>query len=192
MRKAKHVFSEKEREQWVKWKKQKQEEQGSHPHLENLLKEVPNAPSLRAICGWEKLQNEGHSLETHTSEWGRPSMLTEGEKAVIAGWVLKREALEKVTQARDVIEFFKKHFSMTVSKQWVSTLLHSLGFSSQRVKTSKAKVPIIKRMPEMKNFILQVRELIEDGVELSRIVAMDEVMFWNCGTILRSYAVCGG
>lgn len=108
---------------------------------------------------------------------------------VVFGWVLTHAQQEKVTSANDVIDFVKRSFNLDVNPSWVSRTLSAAGFSSQRTKSSKQSNPIMTKLPEMKQFILSVRELISDGIELSRVVAMDDVMFWNSGSVLRSYAV---
>lgn len=186
------MFSEEEREGWMKWKNKKIQEEGKRCNLKKYLEEIPNAPCRDTILQWEHKKQKTGTVETHTENRGQPSLLTSGEMEVVAGWILTQEIKEKVVRGVDVINFVKDSFNLDVSKQWVSEALQRFGFSSQRIKSSKASSPMIKKIPEMKQFISEVRSLISEGVELSRLVAMDEVMFWNSGSILRSYAVRNG
>jgi hypothetical protein len=103
-----------------------------------------------------------------------------------------RQRQHKLTSAQTVINFVREHFQEKVSPTWVSNTLSSLGFSSQKVRQAWETKPLHQKLPEIKKFIAEVRSLIEDGVELSRIVAVDEVGFWSSGVVLRSYAIRGG
>lgn len=192
MKKSKRVFTEDEREGWMKWKNKKIKEEGNKCNLSKLLEDIPNAPSRGTILRWEHKQQTTGNVETIIENWGHPSLLTSGEMEIVAGWMLTQEFKEKVVRAIDIINFVKDSFNLDVSKQWVSEAVQRFGFTSQRTKTSKASHPISKKIPEMKQFISEVRSVISDGVELSRLVAMDEVMFWNSGSVLRSYAVRNG
>ena len=82
------------------------------------------------------------------------------------------------------MNFVKKNFGVEVDKSWVSRTLSSLGFSSQKTKEAFESRPLYTKLQEMKEFVQSVRELIDDGVELSRILSADEVGFWNSGVQL--------
>jgi hypothetical protein len=192
MRKTKRVFDVNEKKEWIQWKKCRQEKDGKKCGLGNELEVIPNAPTLKQLRIWEKLELEGHNLDIITENWGAPSKLTPGEKEVLAGWVLLREQSEKVTSGQNIIDFVQRNFGETVEKTWVSHTMASLGFSSQRVKGSKSSHPAIKYLPDVKHFIGEIRDLLDDGIESSRLVAEDEVAFWNSGVYLRSYAMRGG
>lgn len=191
-RKKKHVFTKEEREQWIKWKQQQQGKKRKHANLSDTLDNLPNAPTLRTIEMWENYVEEGQTLETDTSHWGQPSLLTPAEKEVLAGWVLKQEAHERVTSADKIIQFVKGAFDVDVSQQWASKTVHSLGFTSQRTKTSAQKQPMSAKIDTLTHVIETVRGKIRDGLELSDMVAADETLFWNSGATVRSYAVRGG
>jgi transposase len=188
----KRIYTGEERERWIQWKKQKEEKDGKRCNLQEELKLLPSAPHRDTIRRWEVRQLKGESLETNTSNWGAPALMTHGEKEVLAGWVLLREKNNEVTTGQDVINFVLEAFGVEVDKSWVSHTMHSLGFSSQKTQDAHEKKPLYTKMSEIKSFIQSIRDLIEDGVELSRIVCADETPFWNSGAVLRSYAVKGG
>ena len=170
----------------------KNEEEGRKCGLQNQLEIIPGAPHRDTIRRWEMRQLRGDSLETNTANWGAPPLMTEGEKQVLGGWVLLRERGNKITSGTSVVNFVMEHFGVSVDSSWVSRTLRSLGFSSQYMKTAFEERPMYTKMPEMKKFIQSVRELLDDGVALSRIVCADEVGFWNSGVVTRSYAIRGG
>lgn len=120
MKKSKRVFTEDEREGWMKWKNKKIKEEGNKCNLSKLLEDIPNAPSRGTILRWEHKQQTIGNVETMTKNWGRPSLLTSGEMEVVAGWILTQEFKEEVVRAIDIINFVKDSFNLNVSKQWVS------------------------------------------------------------------------
>jgi transposase len=167
MEKKKRCYSAEEKEAWIQFKQEKSKKNRKEGSFKVMLKDIPNAPSLRSIERWELQKQQGQNLENNLSKRGRKAKLTAIEQAVVFGKVIFREREEKVTSAQTIKQFIKKAFNEDVSKSWISSTLKAHGITSQKVRTDKANIPLNQRISEIKKFISDVRDEIAGSLELS-------------------------
>ena len=111
---------------------------------------------------------------------------------VVGGWVLARLRKRKSVTGEDIINFISQTFDEKYDKIEMSRLMHSLHFSSHRIRGVTARELPEDEIKIIESFLKDLHQIIEGVYTHSQIVSMDQTGFWNCGTVLRSYSPCGG
>jgi hypothetical protein len=86
-------------------------------------------------------------------------------------------------------------FDKEIAPSSVSVLLHKLGFSSHRPAPLEYKFGGAPDFDAGIEFLEAVQRDLKRDVppnENSRIVAIDQISFWDCGIVTSTYAPIGG
>jgi transposase len=154
-----------------------------------MICQIPHAPSRSTLNRWQK---EAACPPRKKARKGRPPLLSEVEKLVLGGWVLDRVNKHKVTGISQVKAFVQESFGVKVSSTWVSRKMHALGFSFQKTQESNSRREFSKEQKIITSFLRRTRRTIEKMNDLSRVIAMDVMGFWNTGVVRHSYALRSG
>lgn len=119
------------------------------------------------------------------------SKLTSDELAVTAGYALFLLECRHVVDHHVIINFIFTAFNETVAKSWVSKHMHQLGFSSRRPRGLSWTYYNADALPIAVEFAADTRAALLAFGDNSRIVAMDQISFWDNGLVTSCYAPIG-
>lgn len=98
----------------------------------------------------------------------------------------------KSATAEDIANWAKKHFDVKLSKQYISEMMLYLGFHSRQARPTPSERLKPDFLSEMISSISAVRERIGERYDKEEVLAEDELMLWNSGTVNTSYGLVGG
>lgn len=105
-----------------------------YPNNQNLtLRQIAArvGVSPATLTRWSQLpMDEGHR-EARQKQKGHNRKLSHEAQMVVAGWIVARTRAHKPTQSRDLHEFVRHAFGVTVSPAWVTRFIHCHHFSFQ-------------------------------------------------------------
>ena len=120
------------------------------------------------------------------------SSLLSVEQCNILGYCLDRLSQHLGVNLDEVILFVKEAFGVTVSSQWASRHLHQLHFSSHRTRSLLVKYKKIDVYQHAITFLRELQPQLQKVKPISRIVAMDQISFWNGGIVASCFGPIGG
>lgn len=119
--------------------------------------------------------------------------MTLDEQQVMAGYALFLLRRQHIVDAEVLIDFLSVAFNKTVDKSCVSRHMHQLGFSSHRPAGQPLKYFRKDALPTAIAFVEDTRPTLNAFADKSRIVAVDQVSFWDNGLVVTSsYSPIGG
>lgn len=153
------------------------------------LSKCKGAPSKRTLYRW---RGEGLPPAERDHTGGRPPLLTDDELKIVGGFILFCGEQHQHCGVREIQDFIWGAFDIQVLEPWVSKHVHKLGFSSHRPASLKYTyggttnlVSAIQTLTELQSDLAKVEDR-------SRIVALDQISFWDCGIITSTYGPTGG
>lgn len=149
-------------------------------------------PSRATLYRWMKEEKEASLQDKTEKKRGRPSLLSEDEKLVVGGWVLKRDKQYKRNSSKEIIPFIKKHFGVSANKMLVSRIMKELKLSSHQSGRRVLKY-MRKDLPsKLFKFVRGLNQDIQAKEDLSCVIAVDNVRFTHPPLQIRTYGPQGG
>ena len=102
-----------------------------------------------------------------------PPLLSEGEKQVVGGWVLRRWDDHNITSIESISGWVNEVFHITLSVGYVEKLMQELHLASKAVAWKELKFWNPHLVDELWQFLKSVHSLYRQGVRLNQIVAVD-------------------
>ncbi len=164
------------------------EGKGGAPISVPQLAKYDGAPVERTLYRWlhdEKFLSE---LPDPPPRRGTEPALTDELLDVVGGYVLFCAEQHQICGWHKVADFIADVFRVYIQQPWVSKHLSELGFSSSLTKafgtprTIKAAVEFLEA--NQKKFARRENK--------ARIVAIDQISFWDCGIVETTYSLRGG
>ena len=109
----------------------------------------------------------------------------------MAGYALFLLRRQHIVDAEVLIDFVSVAFNKTVNKSWVARHMHKLGFSSHRPAGQPLKYFKKDALPTAIQFVEDTRPVLNAFNDKSRIVAVDQISFWDNGLVTSCYAPIG-
>ncbi len=152
------------------------------------LASFPSAPPRKTLEDWRR--GFSHPRAPHKHK-GADCKLTSDEFAVVGGYTLFLLSRRHVVDHHVIIDFVSTAFNETVTKSWVTKHLHQLGFSSHRPAGLSFKYYNADALPIAIDFVNDTRPTLLEFGDASRIVAMDQLSFWDNGLVTSCYSPIG-
>jgi hypothetical protein len=151
----------------------------------------PALPSDRSRRRWrQELRNTGH-LHDPLPKGHPPPILSDGEKRVIGGWVLSKFARHSLVCVENTRAFLLGAWQLTTSYGYVSELMYELHLPSKIVSEREIKYWNPNMVSEVFGFLRPIHELLDSGLNPSRLSAVDVCYWSNSGHIVRMYGPAG-
>jgi transposase len=161
----------------------------SAPLSPRALSLLDGAPPYETLKRWRR--EFSHPRAPHKRK-GRSLKVTLDEQHVMGGYALFLLRRLHIVDAEVLIDFLSVAFNKSVDKSWVSRHMHELGFSSHRPAGQPLKYFKQDALPTAIAFVEDTRPTLNAFGDKSRIVAMDQISFWDNGLVTSSYSPIGG
>jgi transposase len=148
----------------------------------------PLAPSRLTLYRWIK-QSRMHKRTKKTP--GPKPLLSQAEKEILGGKILTRIQKKKPVTAMWIKNWLKETWNLNVSSPYLTKILHSIHIKSHRTLPRTAKEMREPKTKEMINFLKELQADYQALADPSHFVCMDQMIFWNCGAVPRSYSLVG-
>jgi len=156
------------------------------------LAKVPGLPDAATIHRWREAASNPPAEVKLTATIGRPPLLTDEELMIVGGFVLFcAERHQTCGGGKEIIDFIQHAFGITVLKSWVSEKMEEIGISSHRPASLKFTFGGSHCIAAAVEYLDENQSLLRKIVPRSRIVAIDQISFWDCGVSESTYSAIG-
>lgn len=152
------------------------------------LASTANAPPYTTLTRWRR---EFSHPRVPARRKGRICKLTLDEREVMAGYALYLLKRQHIVDHHVLVNFVSVAFNKQIEKSWVSRHMHKLGFSSHRPAGQPLKYFNKNALPAAIQFVEETRPVLNAFNDKSRIVAVDQISFWDNGLVTSCYAPIG-
>ena len=150
------------------------------------------APSQAELFRWKHEYYNPQPISNIPTSMDFRSLLSVEQCNILGGYCLDRLSQHLGVNLDEVILFVKEAFGVTVSPQWASEHLHQLHFSSHRTRPLLTKYKKIDVYHHAITFLKKLQPQLQMVKPISRIVAMDQISFWNNGLVVSCFGPIGG
>jgi hypothetical protein len=123
---------------------------------------------------------------------GRPRLLTDQQLDIIGGFILFCTSAHQGCSLRDIHEFVDIAFNQQLANSTLVGHVHALGFTSHRPASLKYTYGGVDAAKNGVEFLRQYQPLLAKVENWSRVIAIDQISFWDCGVATSSYSLIGG
>jgi hypothetical protein len=123
---------------------------------------------------------------------GRPALSTDKQLDIVGGYILFSAQMHQTCGVREIQEFIDIAFDQKVDESWISQHAHKLGFSSHRPASLKYTFGGVDNAKAAVDFLCTNQSALAKISDHSRIVAIDQISFWDCGITTSTYSLIGG
>lgn len=156
------------------------------------IAQYEGAPSERTLKLWRHDLHHPMEKQTNETNMGRPSKLPDDQLKIIGGFILFCTESHQGCTIGDVQQFAEIAFNTSLGESYISQHVHTLGFSSHRPASLKITFGGLKTATAAVNFLQEYQKVFAQVKERKRIVAIDQISFWDCGVMTSSYSLIGG
>jgi hypothetical protein len=156
------------------------------------LSEYSGAPSKRTLLYWKSNAENPVEVTAPQNPPGRPSKLTPDQLKIIGGFILFCVESHQGCTVMDIQNFAQTAFHERLSEPFISQHVHELGFSSHRPASLKFTYGGIDTAKAAVDFLRTNQSKLSKFKNTSRVVALDQISFWDCGVTTSSYSLIGG
>jgi len=160
-----------------------------------VLAQYEGAPSRATLYSWRNSAANDSAATAPAAKRGRPSKFTQDELDVLGGYVLYYDEKHQVCGINEVQDFIKLAFAREILSSSVSVTLHQMGFSSHRTAPLSYRYGKALDTTKAIEFLRGLQRTLEKKVhahDRKRIVAIDQISFWDCGIVSSSFSPIGG
>jgi transposase len=165
---------------------------GGHPIEPSKLCKYKHAPPRTTIQTWVKDPKSILEPEEKESNRGRPPLLTDEEAKVVGGFILFCNEQHKACTGATICDFIRNIFGKKVTPAFVSRLAEKLHFSSHRPAADKSHFSEAELISTARLELRTIQQMLSGVEDKSRIVALDQIMFWGSGVVSSTYSPKGG
>ena len=137
---------------------------------------LPPVPHVNTYFRWHREQLSLQEYEERHSSWGRHRKLSELQEKLLVGYACDQRRALRVVSQRDVIDFAKTHFNISLSNCSVTAITQRAGLSTQRAMQRESRMTTQKVVDDAITFLKEVRSY---KYSLDRIMIMDETGLWS-------------
>lgn len=155
------------------------------------LSKVPGAPSRTTLYQW--LGDDKKPLVRFhiTATPGRPPLLSDEELSIVGGYVVFCAERHQTCGGNEIIHFICNVFDVEVDKTWVARHMKLLGISSHRPASLKYTFGGTRSVSAAYDFLTANQKVLKGIEPRSRVVAIDQISFWDCGVSSSTYSPIG-
>lgn len=141
-----------------------------------LAKTAPGGANPHTIRNWIRTDINSEGSSDRLSKRGRKKKISNDLLALVVGFAIDHRLGMLAVSAQHLIDFARGYFNVNISKQRISEILETYGFSSQLSMGRNSRMTDESVAEDSLNFILQLRN---DGKQFKRILIMDETGLWS-------------
>lgn len=155
------------------------------------LAKLPGFPGNATLCRWlEEARNPPPPVKL-TATIGRPPLLTDEELMIVGGFVLFCAERHQTCGGKEIIDFIQHAFGVTVLKSWVAEKMEELGMSCHRPASLKFTFGGYRAITAAAEYLEANQSVLQKVEPRSRVVAIDQISFWDCGVSTSTYSAIG-
>jgi hypothetical protein len=158
----------------------------------HILAKYTASPAATTLYRWLEEENLPKLSSPGSLSAGRPPLLTQDQLDIIGGFVLFCDYSHQCCSIKEVEDFVNTAFGINLSPAFISQHLHLLGFSSHRPSSLKFTYGGIDIAMAAVDFLRTHQAMLKNVSPRSRLLAVDQISFWECGVITSSYSPIGG
>jgi hypothetical protein len=155
------------------------------------LGKVPGLPDAATLRRWREEADNPPAPAKLTATIGRPPLLSDEELMIVGGFVLFCAERHQTCGGKEIIEFIQHAFGITVIKSWVTEKMEELGMSSHRPASLKFTFGGSHSITAAVEYLEANQPLLRKVEPRSRVVAIDQISFWDCGVSASTYSAIG-
>lgn len=155
------------------------------------LAKVPGLPNASTLHRWREAAREPSTAKKLTATMGRPPLLADEELLIVGGFVLFCAERHQTCGGKEIIGFIQHAFGKTVLKSWVSARMKEIGISSHRPASLKFTFGGSQCITAAVAYLNENQPLLRKVAPRSRVVAIDQISFWDCGVSESTYSAIG-
>ena len=152
------------------------------------LSGFPGAPTLRR---WREEAENPPVPAKLTVTIGRPPLLSDEELMIVGGFVLFCAERHQTCGGKEIIDFIQHAFGVTVLKSWVAEKMEELGMSSHRPASLRFTFGGYRAITAAAEYLEANQPVLQKVEPHSRVVAIDQISFWDCGVSTSTYSAIG-
>lgn len=156
------------------------------PHLDPAL-----PVSDRTLRRWRSEARKTGKLHDPLPSGHRSQKLSEGEKRVVGGKVLDDCDTHQVVSCESLRAWILGAWNVSTSHGYIVKLMSDLHLSSKKVTERELKYFNPDLVDESFDFLTEVNQVLIDGLNASKLVAIDVCYWSNSRHVLRSYGPRG-
>jgi hypothetical protein len=161
--------------------------------LPRELAAADGAPPERTLKYWKTVFTREKRLPKHIPLPPPQSLLSTDQSQVLAGYMLWRLRQNLVVDQDCLRDFISAAFKMhDVTNGWLSKHVKQLGFSRHLAASTPRIYDQKKSVIAAIDFVNEVQPILKAVRDKGRIVAIDQISFWDNGHVTWCYALIGG
>lgn len=167
------------------------EHEGTIKLTPDVLANVAGFPAAATLREWrEAARNPPADLHL-TATPGRPPLLSDEQLMIVGGFVLFCAERHQTCGGKEIIAFIGHAFEVTVDKSWVAKNMEHIGISSHRPASLKFTFGGSQCITSAVKYLGENQSVLRKIVPRSRVVAIDQISFWDCGVSESTYSAIG-
>lgn len=164
---------------------------GSIVPTPDSLAKLPGFPGAATLRRWREEARTPPVAAQRTTIVGRPPLLTHEQLMIVGGFVLFCAERHQTCGGKEIIDFILHAFDVTVDKCWVAKKMEEIGMSCHRPASLKFTYGGHRPITAAVAYLDRNQPLLYKIAQRSRVVAIDQISFWDCGVSTSTYSPIG-
>lgn len=157
----------------------------------DVLAKLPGFPAAATLREWREAARNPPAVPKITATLGRPPLLTDAELMIVGGFVLFCAERHQTCGGNEIIDFIQQAFDVTVNKSWVAKKMEEIGISCHRPASLKFTFNGYRSITAAAEYLVANQPELRKVADRSRVVAIDQISFWDCGVSVSTYSAIG-
>jgi hypothetical protein len=157
----------------------------------DILAKLPGFPAAATLREWREAARNPPAVPKITATLGRPPLLTDEELMIVGGFVLFCAERHQTCGGNEIIDFIRQVFDVTVDKSWVAKKMEEIGISCHRPASLKFTFGGYRSITTAAEYLVANQPELRKVADRSRVVAIDQISFWDCGVSTSTYSAIG-
>lgn len=163
----------------------------SHAMTAIELSRLPGAPSRATLYQWLSDEQRGVVPCAIMATPGRPPLLTDEQLMIVGGFIVFCAEHHQSCGAKEIAQFIFNAFDVEVDKTWVARHMKQLDISSHRPASLKYTFGGTRALSAAFEFLTTHQPKLAEVLPRTRVVAIDQISFWDCGVSSSTYSPIG-
>ena len=155
------------------------------------LSKLAGFPGAATLRRWRDEARNPSAVTEMTATIGRPPLLSDEKEKIVGGFVLFCAERHQNCGGKEIIDFIQHAFGITVLKSWVSEKMEEIGISSHRPASLKFTFGGYRSITTAAEYLVSNQPELRKVADRSRVVAIDQISFWDCGVSTSTYSAIG-
>ena len=167
------------------------EHEGSIICTPDSLSKLAGFRGAATLCRWQDEARNPPAVTQMTATIGRPPLLSDEKEKIVGGFVLFCAERHQTCGGKEIIDFIQHAFGITVLNSWVARKMEEIGISSHRPASLKFTFGGYRSITTAAEYLVSNQPELRKVADRSRVVAIDQISFWDCGVSTSTYSAIG-